>query len=286
MKKSGLGKGLDALIPRKDKRDTQPDTGVKTLPVEKLVPNKLQPRKVFDSASIKELAESIKEKGIIQPLLVRKKGDLYEIIAGERRWRASQVAGIKDIPVIVSEVDETETLEIALVENLQREDLNPIEEGEAYQQLIDNHGLTHEEISKRIGKNRSTISNQLRLLKLSVNAKEALMSGMISSGHARALVTLEDQAEIDRLLNTIIQKKLSVRQTENQVKSLKKLKSSDQESKDTSSENDVFIKTLVEELKRALGTKVSIKGKGGVGKIEIQYYSADEFERLIELLTK
>ncbi len=286
MKKSGLGRGLDALIPRRDTEDTQTGTGVRTLPIERLIPNKLQPRKTFDGSSIEELAESIKEQGILQPLLVRKKGDLYEIIAGERRWRASQVAGIRNVPVMVSELDETEMLEVALVENLQREDLNPIEEGEAYQQLIDNHGLTHEDISKRIGKNRSTISNQLRLLKLSVNAKEALMSGLISSGHARALVTLEDHTEIDKVLNTVIQKKLSVRQTENQVKSLKKLKSSDQKSEDTSSGNDVFINTLIEELKRALGTKVRIKGKRGTGKIEIQYYSEDEFERLIELLTK
>ena len=181
-------------------------------------------------------------------------------------------------------MDETETLEVALVENLQREDISPIEEAEAYQQLINNHGLTHEEISKKIGKNRSTISNQLRLLKLSVNAREALVSGTISSGHARALVTLEDQTEIDEMLNEIIQKKLSVRQTESRVKSLKKLKSSVQD-KDSAAENDVFINTLIEKLKRALGTKVSIKGKKGTGKIEIQYYSEDEFERLVELLT-
>ena len=285
MRKSGLGKGLDALIPRREEADAPVNTGITMLPIEKITPNKMQPRKVFNDSSIKELSESIKEKGIIQPLIVRKKGDLYEIVAGERRWRASQLAGIKSIPVTVSEVDETETLEVALVENLQREDISPIEEAEAYQQLINNHGLTHEEISKKIGKNRSTISNQLRLLKLSVNAREALVSGTISSGHARALVTLEDQTEIDEMLNEIIQKKLSVRQTESRVKSLKKLKSSVQD-KDSAAENDVFINTLIEKLKRALGTKVSIKGKKGTGKIEIQYYSEDEFERLVELLTR
>lgn len=285
MKKSGLGKGLDALIPRREESAAPVSTGITTLPIEKITPNKMQPRKVFNDSSIKELSESIKEKGIIQPLIVRKKGDLYEIVAGERRWRASQVAGIKNIPVTVSEVDETETLEVALVENLQREDISPIEEAEAYQQLINDHGLTHEEISKKIGKNRSTISNQLRLLRLSVNAREALVSGTISSGHARALVTLEDQTEIDEMLNVIIQKKLSVRQTESRVKSLKNLKSSIQE-KDISAEKDVFINNLTEELKRALGTKVSIKGKRAAGKIEIQYYSADEFERLVEILTR
>ncbi len=284
MKKSGLGKGLDALIPRREESAAPVNTGIMTLPIEKITPNKMQPRKVFNDSSIKELSESIKEKGIIQPLIVRKKGDLYEIVAGERRWRASQLAGIKNVPVTVSEVDETETLEVALVENLQREDISPIEEAEAYQQLINDHGLTHEDISKKIGKNRSTISNQLRLLRLSANAREALASGAISSGHARALVTLEDQTEIDEMLNIIIQKKLSVRQTESRVKSLKKLRSSVQ-SKDVSAEDDVFINTLTEELKRALGTKVSIKGKRGAGKIEIQYYSAGEFERLMELLT-
>ncbi len=285
MKRSVLGKGLDALIPKKDNAEVSTESTVMILPIEKLKPNNLQPRRNFNDSSIKELSESIKEKGIIQPLAVRKTGDSYEIIAGERRWRASQIAGIRSVPVIVSEADEKETLEIALVENIQREDLNPVEIAEAYQQLIDNHSLTHDDISRKIGKDRSTISNQLRLLSLSVRAKEALVDGTISTGHARALVILEDQDEIDKALDLVIQKKLSVRQTENHVKLLRKLQSSNRQG-NVSVENDMFITGMVEELKRTLGTKVSIKGKRDKGRIEIQYYSDEEFERLMGLLTK
>ena len=284
MKKSRLGKGLDALIPKEIKDETPVDSGILLLPIEKLKPNKYQPRKNFDDSTIEELSASIKEKGIIQPLIVRKKGDSYEIIAGERRWRASQLAGIKSVPVIINEAGDEEILELALIENLQREDLNPIEEAEGYQLLIDNHGLTHDEISKKIGKDRSTISNQLRLLKLSAKAKEALINGNISAGHARALVTLESDAEINETLSIIIQKKLSVRQTENLVKSLGKVRPSRDESP-TSIKNDKFVIDILEELKRNLGTKVNISGKRERGKIEIEYYSAEEFERLIGILT-
>lgn len=284
MKKSRLGKGLDALIPRDIKVETLVDSGIITLPVEKLKPNKLQPRKKFNNTAIKELSESIKEKGIIQPLAVRKIGSSFEIIAGERRWRASQIAGIKNIPVIIKEADDQDVLEIGLIENLQREDLNPIEEAEAYQQLIKNHGLTHDEISKKIGKDRSTISNQLRLLKLSTNAKEALVNGTISAGHARTLVALETESEINEVLNLIIKKNLSVRQTENLVKSLGKIKLSKGQN-NRSIKNDKFIIDILEELKRSLGTKVSISGKKERGKIEIEYYSSEEFERLIGILT-
>ncbi|MGI9554054.1 MAG: ParB/RepB/Spo0J family partition protein [Thermodesulfobacteriota bacterium] len=284
MKKSRLGKGLDALIPKEIKDDAPVSTGVLMQPIEKLKPNKSQPRKSFEDSSIKELSASIKEKGVIQPLIVRKKGDSFEIIAGERRWRASQIAGIKSVPVIMSDADDQEVLELALIENLQREDLNPIEEAEAYQQLINNHGLTHEEISKQIGKDRSTISNQLRLLKLTAKAKEALVLGTISAGHARALVTLESEDEINETLVIIIQRKLSVRQTENLVKSLGKLQSAKEQSH-TSLKNDKFILDILEQLKRNLGTKVSISGKTERGKIEIEYFSAEEFDRLIGILT-
>ncbi|MGI9533983.1 MAG: ParB/RepB/Spo0J family partition protein [Thermodesulfobacteriota bacterium] len=284
MKKSRLGKGLDALIPKENRDETPVSSGVLMHPIEKLKPNKSQPRNSFDDSSIKELSASIKEKGVIQPLLVRSKGDSFEIIAGERRWRASQVAGIKNVPVIIIEADDEEVLELALIENLQREDLNPIEEAEAYQQLINIHGLTHDEISKKIGKDRSTISNQLRLLKLSAKAKDALVLGTISAGHARALVTLENEDEINEALSLIIQKKLSVRQTENLVKSLGKLQSTKGQN-DTSIKNDKFVLDILEKLKRNLGTKVSISGKTERGKIEIEYYSAEEFERLIGILT-
>ena len=284
MKKSRLGKGLDALIPKEIEKEAPDSTGILMLPIEKLQPNKYQPRKSFEDTAIRELSLSIKEKGIIQPLMVRKTGDSYEIIAGERRWRASQLAGIRDVPVIINNADDEEVLELALIENLQREDLNPIEEAEGYKQLIDIHGLTHDEISKRIGKDRSTVTNQLRLLKLTAKAKEALINGAISAGHARALITLEHEDYIDEVLSIIIHKKLSVRQAENLVKSFGKLKSSGKE-KPVSIKHDKFIIDLLENLKRSLGTKVSISGKTERGKIEIEYYSSEEFERLIGILT-
>lgn len=284
MKKSRLGKGLDALIPKEIKEETPENSGILVMPIEKLHPNKFQPRKKFDDASIKELSVSIKEKGIIQPLMVRKAGSSYEIIAGERRWRASQIAGIRNIPVIINDANDEEVLELALIENLQREDLNPIEEAEAYKQLIDIHGLTHDEISKRIGKDRSTVTNQLRLLKLSAKAKEALINGLISPGHARALVTLENESEISEALGIIIKKGLSVRQAENLVKSIGKLKASVKQSTESVSK-DKFIMDIMDNLKRCLGTKVNISGKAERGKIEIEYYSSEEFDRLIGILT-
>jgi len=279
-----LGKGLDALIPKEIKEETPENSGILVMPIEKLHPNKFQPRKKFDDASIKELSVSIKEKGIIQPLMVRKAGSSYEIIAGERRWRASQIAGIRNIPVIINDANDEEVLELALIENLQREDLNPIEEAEAYKQLIDIHGLTHDEISKRIGKDRSTVTNQLRLLKLSAKAKEALINGLISPGHARALVTLENESEISEALGIIIKKGLSVRQAENLVKSIGKLKASVKQSTESVSK-DKFIMDIMDNLKRCLGTKVNISGKAERGKIEIEYYSSEEFDRLIGILT-
>jgi len=284
LKKSRLGKGLDALIPKEIKEETPENSGILVMPIEKLHPNKFQPRKKFDDASIKELSVSIKEKGIIQPLMVRKAGSSYEIIAGERRWRASQIAGIRNIPVIINDANDEEVLELALIENLQREDLNPIEEAEAYKQLIDIHGLTHDEISKRIGKDRSTVTNQLRLLKLSAKAKEALINGLISPGHARALVTLENESEISEALGIIIKKGLSVRQAENLVKSIGKLKASVKQSTESVSK-DKFIMDIMDNLKRCLGTKVNISGKAERGKIEIEYYSSEEFDRLIGILT-
>lgn len=288
MKKSRLGKGLDALIPKEIQDETTvsaaPSGGILTIPIEKLIPNKSQPRKSFEIAPINDLSKSIKEKGVIQPLVVRKKGDSYEIIAGERRWRACQLAGLKQVPVILNDADDVEVLELALIENLQREDLNPVEEAEAYQQLINLHGLTHDEISKKIGKDRSTITNHLRLLKLTDKAKEALIDGTISAGHARALVALEGNDLINEALKLIIQKKLSVRQTENLVKTLGNVQSTLQPT-NNSIKKDKFVLDIIEELKRTLGTKVSIIGKTERGKIEIEYYSAEEFDRLIGILT-
>jgi len=280
LKKSRLGKGLDALIPSEKKVET---TTGNLLPIERIKPNSAQPRKNFEDSAIQELAASIKEKGVIQPLTVRKSGSDFEIIAGERRWRASQLAGIKNLPVVIIEADDNEVLELALIENLQREDLNPIEEAEAYQKLADDFNLTHEEISKKIGKNRSTITNHLRLLRLTSRAKEALIDGLITAGHARALVTIEEEGLIDEYLDIIISGSLSVRQTEKLVKPAPGPKTKTENDPAEASDKQ-YIEAIAEDLKKSLGTKVRINGQAEKGKIEIEYYSGDELERLIGIL--
>lgn len=280
MKKRVLGKGLDALLPSES-------TGQKdltTLPVDKIRPNHSQPRKHFDEQSIDELAQSIKESGLIQPLLVRKKEGHYEIVAGERRWRASQKAGLRMVPVIIREVTDRESIEIGLIENLQRENLNPIEEAQGYEKLINDFKLTHEEISKRISKNRSTITNQLRLLRLSDKVKKSLIEGGISGGHARALLGLETAQEMDEVLKTVINRKLSVRQTEKLVKDIASGENRAKRKSKKTDEEDHYISQIAEDLKKTLGTKVNIQSRGKRGKIEIEYYSPEEFERLIGIL--
>ncbi len=277
MKRSVLGKGLDALIPAE-----KVGQGYVTLGIDEIRPNTFQPRKDFDEEAINELAASIQEKGIIQPIVVRKNMNAYEIIAGERRWRAAQRVGLTKIPVIIKDVSDREVLELALVENLQREDLNPIEEATAYGQLIEDFGLTHEEISKRIGKERSTITNQLRLLKLPEEVREALIKGEITAGHARALLGLESPNKMKEVLEAIRKEKLSVRKTEKLVQKLL----ADKQTAIKSHDIDPYIKHLTEELKKALGTQVKIIDKGGEGRIEIEYYSKDELERLIEILAR
>ena len=279
MKKSRLGKGLDALIPKENKQEQQPNL----LPIERIKPNKSQPRKNFEEDSIGDLASSIKEKGVIQPLIVRKSGSDYEIIAGERRWRASKLVGIKNLPVVIIEADDNEILELALIENLQREDLNPIEEAEAYRKLADEFNLTHEEISRKIGKDRSTISNQLRLLKLTRRAREALINGLISAGHARALITVEDVDLLDEYLDIIIDNSLSVRQAEKLVKPGPKMKTKPGKKMGEATDKK-YLDAIAEDLKKSLGTKVKINGQSGKGKIEIEYYSGEELERLIGIL--
>jgi ParB family chromosome partitioning protein len=275
LRKSALGKGLDALIPTE-----KIGQGYVILGIDEIKPNTYQPRKDFDEEAIKELASSIQEKGIIQPIVVRKSENTYEIIAGERRWRAAQRVGITRVPVIIKDVSDREALELALVENLQREDLNPIEEATAYEQLIEDFGLTHEDISKRIGKERSTITNQLRLLKLPEEVREALIKGEITAGHARAILGLKSLNKAKEVLEAIRSQKLSVRRTEVLVKKLSEDKQT------VIRPNDVapYIKHLTDGLKKALGTQVKIIDKGGSGKIEIEYYSNDELERLIEIL--
>ncbi|MGH7799111.1 MAG: ParB/RepB/Spo0J family partition protein [Thermodesulfobacteriota bacterium] len=277
MKRSVLGKGLDALIPAE-----KVGQGYVILGIDEIRPNTYQPRKDFDEEAINGLAVSIQEKGIIQPIVVRKNMNAYEIIAGERRWRAAQRVGLTKIPVIIKDVSDREVLELALVENLQREDLNPIEEATAYGQLIEDFGLTHEEISKKIGKERSTITNQLRLLKLPEEVREALIKGEITAGHARVLLGLESPNKMKEVLEAIRKEKLSVRKTEKLVQKLLAGKQTAIKSHDI----DPYIKHLTDELKQALGTQVKIIDKGGEGRIEIEYYSKDELERLIEILAR
>ncbi len=275
MKKATLGRGLDALLPKENR-----EPGLTLVSIHEIRPNTRQPRKDFDDDTIADLTASIKEKGIIQPIVVRQAGSGYEIIAGERRWRAAQRAGIVKVPVVVKDATDMEALELALIENLQREDLNPIEEASGYQHLIEVYGLTHEEVSVQIGKDRSTITNQLRLLKLSEDAKRALIEGEITAGHARALLGLESLSEANFVLQAIRKKKLSVRATESLIRSMSKEKRPG--TKPVSA--DPYLERAADDLKGALSTQVRIIYNKGKGRIEIDYYSDDELERLISAL--
>lgn len=276
MKKATLGRGLDALIPKESKPE-----GLTLLSINEIRPNALQPRKDFDDETITELTASIKEKGILQPIVVRQAAGGYEIIAGERRWRAAQRAGVVKVPVVVKDASDMEAIELALIENLQREDLNPIEEASGYQHLIGEYGLTHEEVSARIGKDRSTITNQLRLLRLSDEAKRALIEGEITAGHARALLALESHSEANVVLHAIRKKKLSVRMTESLIRNMTR------EKKAAAMKplvRDPYIERLENDIKGSLSTQVRIIYNKGKGRIEIDYYSDDELERLVSAL--
>ncbi len=275
LKKSNLGRGLDALIPKEEKQQ-----GYIVASINEVKPNQSQPRKEFDEQAISELASSIKEKGILQPLVVRTLERGYEIIAGERRWRAAQRAGVTRVPLIVKEASDKEVMELALIENLQREDLNPIEEAIAYQHLIDEYEMTHEDVSRQIGKERSTITNQLRLLRLPEEAKAALISGDITAGHARAILSIESLAEAREALNAIQKQRLSVRNTEQLIKKISKRKKKES----NTGEEDIYLRQVTDDLKNALSTQVRIVDKQGKGKIEIDYYSIEELERLTSIL--
>jgi ParB family chromosome partitioning protein len=270
-----LGRGLDALLPKENR-----EPGLTLVSIHEIRPNTRQPRKDFDDDTIAELTASIKEKGIIQPIVVRQAGSGYEIIAGERRWRAAQRAGIVKVPVVVKDATDMEALELALIENLQREDLNPIEEASGYQHLIEVYGLTHEEVSVQIGKDRSTITNHLRLLRLSEEAKRALIEGEITAGHARALLGLESASDANLVLQAIRKKKLSVRTTESLIRNMSKEKRSG--IKPVSA--DPYLERIADDLKGALSTQVRIIYNKGKGRIEIDYYSDDELERLLSAL--
>ncbi len=280
-KKRALGRGLSALIPKPVPVVPVPDahgTGLTYLPIEEVRRDADQPRKVFDQEKLAELAESIKAQGIIQPIIVRKSGKGYRLIAGERRWRAAQLAGLKEIPAVVREVSDEEAFELALVENLQRADLNPIEEAAGYKQLIDTRSLTQEQIAQRVGKDRSSIANALRLLALPDEVKEMLSRGELDMGHARALLGLPRPADMLALARRVSFEKLSVRETERRVKQGRAQSSG---TKEKESRPTPQARQLVEELQRKLGTKVRLVDRGGKGTIEVDFFSYDDLDRLL-----
>ncbi|MCQ2512128.1 MAG: ParB/RepB/Spo0J family partition protein [Lachnospiraceae bacterium] len=280
----GLGKGLDLLIPSgvEEKKDSKDVVVLKTSMLE---PNKDQPRKTFDDERIAELAESIKQYGIIQPIIVSKKDDYYQIIAGERRWRAAKKAGLKEVPVVIKEYTDKEIAEISLIENIQREDLNPIEEAQSYKQLIEDYNLTQEELAQRVSKSRTVITNAMRLLKLHPEVQQMLIAGELSAGHARALLGLEKPEQQLKLAKDIVEKSLSVRQTEDLVKAFSEKKP--KKEKATEDKMDFVYRDLEKKLTSVLGTKVKLShNEKGKGKIEISYFSDDELDRLYGILNK
>ena len=283
--KGGLGKGLDLLIPVGASKEEEKETIL--LKTSQLEPNKDQPRKKFDEEAIEELANSIKQYGIIQPIIVCKKDDYYQIIAGERRWRAAKKAGVREVPVVVKDYSDKEIAEISLIENIQREDLNPIEEAKSYKYLIDEYHLTQEELSERISKSRTEIANKMRLLKLHEDVQQMLVSGELSAGHARALLALENKKDQLKAANDIVAKSLSVRQTEDLVKKMNEPKKNGSEKEKKTDELDFVYRDLEKKLSDQLGTKVKISRKDkNKGKIEINYYSEDELDRLYGILNK
>ncbi len=288
----GLGKGLDALIPNVDtkgksaERDTdekkEPDTIVK---ITKIEPNREQPRKNFDEDALQELADSIKQFGLLQPILVQDRKTYYEIIAGERRWRAAKLAGLKEVPVIIRDYTDQEIVEISLIENIQREDLNPIEEALAYKRLLTEFNLKQDEVAERVSKSRTAVTNSMRLLKLCDEVQQMIIDDMISSGHARALISIEDPEEQYNVAQKIFDEKLSVRDVEKLVKNLNKPEKPKKEKEEDKS-LEVIYQDVEEKLKQSLGTKVAIASKGnGSGKIEIEFYSHDDLEKIISLLS-
>jgi ParB family transcriptional regulator, chromosome partitioning protein len=280
-KRVALGRGLGALIPELDRPESLVYCGI-----EEITPNRSQPRKHFDEAKLQELAESIKEKGVLEPLVVRRVDQGYELVVGERRWRAAQKAGLKEVPVLVKEVEGREVLEISLIENLQREDLNPIEEAEAFKRLTEEFNLSQGELATRIGKDRTTIANALRLLRLPLEIRDLLLQNRITSGHARAILSLETKEKQKGLCALILQKGLSVRETEALARRWSERPKQVVLPNRSRSDLESQLNSLQDGLRRYLGTKVSISSKGKRGKIEIEYYSFEDLERIVETILK
>ena len=298
VKKSGLGKGLDSLIPNKtvkeesasqqkvskEKQEKNVGSGEILVKINEVEPNREQPRKEFDEDSLMELADSIRQFGILQPLLVQKKKDYYEIIAGERRWRAAKMAGLKEIPIVIKDLSDQEIMEVALIENIQREDLNPIEEAQAYQRLIKEYNYKQDELAERVSKSRVAVTNSMRLLKLDERVQKMIIDDMISAGHARALLAITDSEKQYTIAMKVFDEKLSVRETEKLIKNLDKQV---KPKVNTTPENDFIYRDIENKLKESMGTKVIIHNKdNNKGKIEIEYYSQDDFERIVDILKK
>ena len=293
VKRSGLGKCLDSLIPdnksskmvkKPEEKTEQPGnvSGQIMMKINDVEPNREQPRKNFEEDALLELADSIKQFGVLQPLIVQKKKDYYEIIAGERRWRAAKLAGVKEIPVIIKEYTDQEILEISLIENIPRENLNPIEEAMAFKKLLTEFHLKQDEVAERVSKSRTAVTNSMRLLKLSDKVQQMIIDDMISTGHARALLAIDDPEQQYMLANRIFDEKLSVRETEKLVKEIKNPK---KEKPKKEIQNAFVYENLEERMKSVIGTKVHVNHKtNGKGKIEIEYYSDSELERIFELI--
>ena len=294
-KKGGLGKGLDSLITDKVSMGAATLTAEKTrdeksiegiiVNINKVEPNREQPRKNFDEDALVELSESIKQFGVLQPLLVQDKKDYYEIIAGERRWRAAKLAGLKEVPVIIKDLTDIEIVEYALIENIQRENLNPIEEAFAYKRLLTEFNLKQDEVAERVSKSRTAVTNSMRLLKLDERVQQMVIDDMISTGHARALLGIEDKEKQFATAQKIFDEKLSVRETEKLVKKIQKEKDTPETAKkELDPQLTTICRDLEEKMKHILGTKVAINQKDDKkGKIEIEYYSMDELDRIIDL---
>ncbi len=289
----GLGKGLDSLIPASVPKAEPVQETVKTedhaqgtyVKITKVEPNREQPRKNFDEDALQELADSIKQYGIVEPLIVQDRTTYYEIIAGERRWRAAKLAGLKEVPVIVRNYTEQEIVEISLIENIQREDLNPIEEAQAYRRLLTEFNLKQDEVAERVSKSRTAVTNSMRLLKLCDEVQQMIIDDMITTGHARALITIEDPEQQYTIAQKVFDEKLSVRDVEKLVKNLNKPEKVKKEPV-TDKALEAVYQDLEEKLKQSLGTKVSIASKGdGAGKLEIEFYTHDDLEKITDLLT-
>ena len=289
-KKHGLGKGLNALIPEEvgvsETNDEDRKNDIEKIPINLIRSNENQPRKNFENESLMSLAKSIEEHGIIQPIVLKSDGDIYTIVAGERRWRAAKIAGLKEIPAVIVNVSDRNLLEISLIENIQREDLNPIEQAKAFERLINDFELTQEELANRIGRSRASITNCLRLLNLDDRVQEYLIEGVISEGHGRSLLGLEEKEEQYQVTQKIIDEDSNVRQTEKIVKNFKNDNISSKKIENKKIAANPYHKEIENKLENIFGTKVSISNKKNKGKIQIEYYSEEDLERIVEMLNK